>query len=133
MSSCPRPSGFGFSPRVRSPLRERKEGGEPGPCPAGRSGEPTGTGRQEGGWLGCAPAGRVSAAGPQPLRQWLADSLSGQRGATSVVTEVWDGKHPDLGGDFKNLAGCREEKWVLKKSRGTGHLPAPHSALFSIE
>lgn len=92
-----------------------------------------GTGRQEGGLLGCAPRGRVFAAGLQPLRQRLADSLSDQRCASRLVTEVWDGKDPDLGGDFKNLGGCREEKWVLKKSRGTGHLPAPHSALFSIE
>ena len=44
------------------------------------------------GLLGCAPRGPVSTAGLQPLRPWLGDSLSDQRGASRLVTEVWDRK-----------------------------------------
>lgn len=51
-----------------------------------------GTERQEGGLQGCAPRGRVSTAGLQPLQPWLGDSLSDQRGASRLVTEVWDRK-----------------------------------------
>lgn len=76
---------------VRRCARGKREE-NPGRYLRGSSGEPMGTERQEGGLLGCAPRSCVSTAGLQLLQPWLGDSLSDQRGASRLVTEVWDRK-----------------------------------------
>lgn len=79
-----------------------------------------GTGRRGwgGGLLGCAPRGPVSTAGLQPLRPWLGDSLSDQRGASRLVTEVWDRKDLQPCEEILRTLEAAERKSGCLKNQG---------------